>query len=225
MTVVAGVVNFTLRGITRTICEIDDSELKQIPEHGPLILVGNHVNFLDAPVLISHLQPRPVVALAKRETWDNPFIGMLFSTWKSIPIRRGEVDMTAFRECLRVLNEGQMLAIAPEGTRSGTGILQKGQPGIVPLAIKSGAPIYPVAYYGLENFWRNIRSLTRTPFTIRVGKPFRLKYDGPLPSREEREQITAEIMYRIAALLPPDYRGYYADIENASQQYLSFLPD
>jgi len=220
---VAGIVNGTLRGITRTICQVDDAELARIPSHGPLILVGNHVNFLDAPILISHLQPRPIVALAKVETWNNPLFGMLFSTWKSIPIRRGEADITALRESLRVLKEGQMLAIAPEGTRSGNGILQRGQPGVVPLAIKSGAPIYPVAYFGGELFWKNIRSFSRTPFTIRVGRPFHLKYDSPLPTREEREVMITEIMYQIALLLPPAYRGYYSDLSKATDNYLQYL--
>jgi 1-acyl-sn-glycerol-3-phosphate acyltransferase len=219
---VAGIVNFTLRGITRTICEVDDSELSRIPAQGPLILVGNHVNFLDAPILITHLQPRRVVALVKEETWKNPALGLLFSTWKAIPIRRGEVDMGAFRESLQVLKEGQMLAVAPEGTRSGTGVLQKGQTGIVPLAIKSGAPILPVAYFGAEHFWKNARGLNRTPFTIRVGRAFRLKLSDSLPSRQEREEMTAEIMYQIAALLPPAYRGYYADMSKASEKYLVF---
>ncbi len=220
---VAGIVNGTLRGITRTICLVDDSELARIPSHGPLILVGNHVNFLDAPILISHLQPRPIVALAKVETWNNPLFGMLFSTWKSIPIRRGEADMTALRESLRVLKEGQMLAIAPEGTRSGNGILQKGQPGVVPLAIKSGAPIYPVAFFGGELFWKNLRSLSRTPFTIRVGRPFRLKYDSPLPTHEEREIMITEIMYQIALLLPPAYRGIYSDLSKTTETFLEFI--
>jgi 1-acyl-sn-glycerol-3-phosphate acyltransferase len=219
---VAGVVNSTIKGIFRTICHVDDAELVRIPAHGPLILVGNHVNFLDAPILITHLQPRRVIALVKVETWNNPVLGPLFSLWKSIPIRRGEVDMTAFRESLRVLKEGQMLAVAPEGTRSGHGRLQKGQTGIVPLAIKSGAPILPVAYYGGEHFWHNMRGLSRTPFTIRVGRPFTLKAMSTLPSKEERELMTAEIMYQLAALLPPAYRGYYADMDKARQQYLVF---
>ena len=222
---IAGVVNFTLRGISRTICEIDDTELKTIPAEGPLILAGNHVNFLDAPILLSHLQPRKVVPLVKVETWHNPVIGMLFNQWDSIAIHRGEADMGAFREALRVLKEGKILVIAPEGTRSGNGKLLKGQPGIVPLAIKSGAPILPIASFGSEVFWHNIKGFCRTPFTMRVGKPFRLKYDGALPSREEREMMTAEIMYRIAALLPPEYRGYYADLQNATQKYLEFTAD
>ncbi len=219
---VAGIVNFTLRGITRTICEVDDSEMSRIPAQGPLILVGNHVNFLDAPILITHLQPRRVVALVKEETWKNPALGMLFSTWKAIPIRRGEVDMGAFREALQVLKDGKMLAVAPEGTRSGNGVLQKGQTGMVPLAIKSGAPILPVVYYGAELFWKNIRGLSRTPFTIRVGRSFHIRTTSGIPSREEREQITTEIMYQVAALLPPAYRGYYADMSKASEEFLVF---
>jgi 1-acyl-sn-glycerol-3-phosphate acyltransferase len=130
--------------------------------------------------------------------------------------------MGAFREALRVLKEGKILVIAPEGTRSGDGRLQKGQPGIVPLAIRSGAPILPIASFGSEVFWHNIKGFSRTPFTMRVGRPFRLKYDGVLPSRDEREMMTTEIMYQIAALLPAKYRGYYSDMENATQKYLEF---
>lgn len=220
---VAGIVNNTIKGIFRTICQVDDAELARVPAHGPLILVGNHVNFLEAPILITHLQPRPVIALVKDTTWKNPLFGPLFSLWKAIPIRRGEVDMTAFREALRILKAGQILAIAPEGTRSGNGVLQKGQSGIVPLAIKSGAPILPVAYYGGERFWQNMKGFSRTPFTIRVGQPFTLKVTSTLPSKDEREQMTAEIMYQLATLLPPAYRGYYADMENASKKFLKFL--
>ncbi|MEI8132849.1 MAG: lysophospholipid acyltransferase family protein [Leptolinea sp.] len=217
-----GIVNTAIKGIFRTVCQVDDADLARIPTHGPLILVGNHVNFLEAPIMLTHLQPRPVIALVKDTTWNNPLFGPLFSLWNAIPIRRGEVDMNAFREALRVLKEGKILAIAPEGTRSGNGVLQKGQTGMVPLAIKSGAPILPVAYYGGENFWRNMKGFARTPFTIRVGRPFSLRVTSPFPSREEREQIAAEIMFQMALLLPPAYRGYYTDIENASEEFLVF---
>jgi 1-acyl-sn-glycerol-3-phosphate acyltransferase len=217
-----GIVNTAIKGIFRTVCLVDDAELARIPSNGPLILVGNHVNFLEAPILITHLQPRPVIALVKDTTWNNPLFGPLFNHWKAIPIRRGEVDWTAFREALRILKEGKILAVAPEGTRSGNGVLQKGQSGIVPLAIKSGAPIMPVVYYGGERFWKNMRGFSRTPFTIRVGRPFNLKSTSTLPSRVEREQMTAEIMYQMALLLPPAYRGYYADVENATHKYLEF---
>ena len=219
----AGIVNNAIKAIFRSVCQVDDADLARVPMHGPLILVGNHVNFLEAPIMITHLQPRPVIALVKDTTWNNPLFGSLFNLWKAIPIRRGEVNITGFREALRVLKEGKILAIAPEGTRSGNGVLQKGQTGIVPLAIKSGAPIMPVAYYGGENFWKNMKGFTRTPFSIRVGRPFTLRVTSTLPSRAQREQIATEIMYQLAAQLPPAYRGYYADIENATEEFLVFL--
>lgn len=222
MTLAARMVNFTIKGITRTICVMDDAELVRIPQTGPLIVVANHVNFLEAPVMFTHLTPRPIKALVKTETWDNPILGILFRMWNAIPIRRFDMDLDAFHSSMECLQQGNILAICPEGTRSGHGRLLKGQPGIVLLALKSGVPILPVVYYGGEVFWRNIRSLTRTPFTIRVGKAFKLRNCPPAPSKEVREQITAEIMYQMAMLLPEKYRGHYADLTKATSEYLDF---
>jgi hypothetical protein len=67
-----------------------------------------------------------------------------------------------------------------------------------------------------------MKGFTRTPFTIRVGKPFRLKTNSTLPSKEERERMTDEIMFQMAGLLPPEYRGYYSDLANATKDYLDF---
>ncbi len=222
MTLAFRMVNFTIKGITRTICRVDDSEVARIPRRGPLILIGNHVNFLEAPIMVTHLQPRPVKALVKTETWDNPLLGLLFRMWNSIPIRRFDIDLVAYRASMDCLKEGKMLAICPEGTRSGHGRLQKGQPGIVMLALKSGVPMLPVVYYGGEVFWSNIKSFARTPFTIRVGRPFGLKNCPSVPSREQRDQITAEIMYQMAILLPEKYRGHYTDLSKATTEYLDF---
>ena len=76
--------------------------------------------------MFTHLQPRKVTAFAKAETWDNPFMGYLFDLWGAIPIQRGEADTTAFRMALKALQEGKILAITPEGTRSGNGQLAHG---------------------------------------------------------------------------------------------------
>ncbi len=222
MTIAARVLNFTIRGIARTICMVDDGEIHRIPHHGPLILIGNHVNFLEAPVMMTHLTPRPIKTLVKTETWDNPVLGILFRMWNAIPIRRFDMDLDAFRASMDCLKEGNILAICPEGTRSGHGRLLKGQPGIVLLALKSDVPILPVVYYGGEVFWANIKTLTRTPFTIRVGRAFKLKNCPPAPGREVREQITSEIMYQMALILPERYRGHYSDLSKASTEYLDF---
>jgi len=216
-------VNWVLRGIFRTICRIDLPELKKVPLHGPLILVGNHVNFLESPVIIPHLDPREVVGLAKRESWDNPLLSFLFNQWEVIPIDRGTVDRDAFRQSIDVLAMGKMLAVFPEGTRSKDGCLLQGKPGIVALAMRSKAPLLPMAFYGYEDFWPRLKSFRRTDFHIKVGKPFRLDCGGEALSREVRQAATDEIMYKIAELLPERYHGYYKGVENVQYRYIKEL--
>jgi 1-acyl-sn-glycerol-3-phosphate acyltransferase len=215
-------VNTTLRGMTNVICRVDDTQLARVPQHGPLIVVANHINFLDAPVLFSRIHPRRVTGFVKAETWQNPTLGLLFDVWKTIPLERGEADVGAFREGLAALQDGAILAVAPEGTRSGHGRLQHGRPGVVVLALHSGAPILPLVYYGAERFHDNVRRLRRTDFRIVVGQPFYLDARGIKVTQLVRHAMINEMMYQIAALLPPDYRGVYADIDTATEHYLRF---
>ena len=222
MTFTQKIVNALVRRIVRILCRIDDTQMSKIPPHGPLIAVANHINFIEVPVLATSMQPRPFSVISKVQTWDNPFKRYLFDMWGGIPLRMGEADLNAYRQVLDALAEGRIVGIAPEGTRSHHGRLQKGYPGVVLLALRSGAPVMPVAYYGSEHFWRNFKRLRRTDFNIVVGNPFRLDSRGEALSRDVREQMTSEIMYQMAALLPPQNRGLYADLENATSKYLVF---
>ena len=222
MSVAFRTVNYTIKGITQVLCRIESESFQQVPAHGPLILVCNHINFLEVPVMYTHLQPRPVTGFAKAETWQSPILGPLFNLWGAIPLRRGEADTGALRQAIQALAQGKIVAIAPEGTRSGTGILQRGYPGIVSVALHSGAPLLPLVYYGGETFHQNLRRLRRTNFHVRVGQPFRLVIPDRGITRGVRQQITDEIMFQLAALLPPQYRGSYADLESATRQYLHF---
>ncbi len=212
--------NAIIKRLTRILCRVDDAQLQRVPPAGPLILVSNHVNFLDVPVVYTHLRPRPLTGFSKVESWDSPFLGPLFTLWRIIPIRRGEADVEAFRLGLAALAAGQILAIAPEGTRSGHGRLQRGHPGVVTLALHSGAPILPLACYGLERFRENLAHLRRTPFHIAVGQPFTVAAGGVKLTGEVRQQITDEIMYQLAALLPAANRGCYADMGEATTRFL-----
>jgi len=92
------------------------------------------------------------------------------------------------------------------------------------LALQSGAPVLPLVFYGGERFWQNLRRLRRTPFHIVVGNPFCVQTDGAKARRELRQQITDEIMYQLAALLPPAYRGVYAALDAATETHLRFTP-
>ncbi len=224
MTLARNVVNFTFNRITSLLCKINADQLALIPTKGPLIVVANHVNFLEVPVLITRLGARSVTGFAKIETWDNPILGFLFNLWEVIPIRRGEADIGALREGLHALREGKILAIAPEGTRSGNGRLQQGHPGVVLLALHSRAPLLPLAYFGGEKIWENIARLHRTNFDVVVGNPFYLHAEGNKVTQAIRQKMTNEIMWQLAALLPPAYRGHYANLSEATEDYLRFPP-
>jgi 1-acyl-sn-glycerol-3-phosphate acyltransferase len=224
MTFRARLVNGTIRGLTRLLCRVDDAELARVPDRGPLILVANHINFLEVPLVYTHLQPRPVTGFAKAETWDNPAMAALFDLWEAIPLQRGEADHGAMRRALAALKDGKILAVAPEGTRSGDGRLQRGQSGVVMLALVSEAPLLPIAYFGSERLRGNMARLRRTDFHIAVGRPFFLDPQGAKVTREFRQQMVDEVMFQLAALLPPLYRGSYANLAAASEAHLRFPP-
>jgi 1-acyl-sn-glycerol-3-phosphate acyltransferase len=216
------VVRTTIIGISRIICRVDATELSHVPDRGPLIVVVNHINFMDVPVLFSYLYPRRFTGLVKAETWRNPFLGRLFALGGGLPVRRGEGDVKALRLMLDALEEHRMVGMAPEGHRSGHGRLQRAKTGVVFLALRSGAPILPIVYFGLERFYHNVRRLRRTAFNIRVGKPFHLDDGGRQVDAEVRQQMVDEIMYQMAAMLPPQNRGYYSDLDRATETYLQF---
>jgi len=204
-------------------CSIDAPNLDKIPRKGPLIVYSNHTGQIEVPLLYSHLQPRLVTGIAKVETWNGWFLRWVFNLWGAIPIRRGEVDIEAMRKSLEALENEYILAIAPEGTRNKTGKLIRAHPGVITLALRSGAPLLPVAHWGGENFLANLKRLKRTDFHIRVGEPFKLNPGADRVSRDVRQQMVDEMMYRLAALMPDDYRGAYADLETATEKYLSNL--
>jgi 1-acyl-sn-glycerol-3-phosphate acyltransferase len=112
--------------------------------------------------------------------------------------------------------------MAPEGTRNKTGRLLRAHPGIVTLAIHSGAPLIPLAHWGGENFKSNLKKLKRTDFHTRVGNSFVIRTNGKKIDKNSRQVIVDEMMYQLATLLPEDYRGEYTDLTNASTNYLLY---
>ena len=221
-TIVYRVVTSSIKILAHILCRIDDTQLVRVPERGPLIFAVNHVNFLEGPILYTHLQPRQMTGFVKAENLGHPFFGtLLFTLWNGIPLHRGEGDTTAFRQALHALKEGQLLAVAPEGARSGHGRLQQGHPGIAFLALRSGVPVLPIVFHGGEAFWDNFPR-RHTDFYIVVGQSFHLDAGGVRVTGQMRQQMTDEIMYQMAALLPPIYRGVYSDMSAATDIYLRF---
>ncbi|THB62979.1 MAG: 1-acyl-sn-glycerol-3-phosphate acyltransferase [Spirochaetaceae bacterium] len=204
------------------LCRIEASEISRLPATGPYIVITNHVNFLEVPVFYIATRPRKLNALAKEETWRNPFLAILANSWGAIPVKRGTADFTAMKAADKVLREGGILVIAPEGTRSGDGILAEGHPGSAFIAQRNQVPVYPVAHLGGEHFYSRLKRLRRTPMQIKVGEPFLI----PKPDRKVRipiEDISAQMMARLARLLPESQRGIYAQAAEADTPLLTSL--
>lgn len=197
---------------TSILCRIDAPDLHKVPMHGPVIVYSNHTGQIEVAVLFGQLQPRRITGWAKIEAWDNTFLNWLFNIWGLIPVRRGEADTSALRKALAALKEGYIFGIAPEGTRNITGRLKRALPGAVMLAVHAGVPLLPLAHWGGENFLKNLARFKRTNFHIRVGDPICLKVEGVRMTREVRQQIVDEMMYRLAELLPATYRGEYEKV-------------
>ena len=189
---------------------------ENLPAHGPYLLAFNHLSMVDAPLLLIHV-PRQMVGMMTDKYAESPFIGWLANLLGALWVTRGEADLDAIKASLGHLRAGGILAISPEGTRSRTGQLLKGKTGTAFLATRTNVPIVPVGLAGTEKVYENLRRLRRTPVQFNVGEPFTL----PLHSRakgEKLEEYTDLIMRRLAALLPPDYRGEYANLAKLSER-------
>jgi 1-acyl-sn-glycerol-3-phosphate acyltransferase len=202
-------INLIVRLSTRL--EAEGREL--LPESGAYAIASNHLGRLDAIFVYYFLARSDIIMLVAEKYRKIPIIPWLVKQLDAIWVDRFNADIGALRESLRRLKKGWVLVLAPEGTRSKTGALIEGRPGVSYLAAKAGVPIYPVAITGTEdkNVLAHLRRLRRPRVFIRVGQPF----DLPPLKGQDREAVlqanTDEIMCRIAALLPPGYRGVYAD--------------
>jgi 1-acyl-sn-glycerol-3-phosphate acyltransferase len=176
----------------------------RIPPRGAYIVVANHTDWKDPPAI--ELTFRVAIRfMAKIEAFQTFFLGGLMRGIGCFPVRRGEADRRAIVTCLQVLRAGNPLGFFPEGTRSRDRVLHRAHPGIAFLAQKSGAPILPVGVIGTPD-----AKLLRSQIRVNVGELFELNALALKPDATEQEVADA-IMRKVAALLPPEMRGYYAD--------------
>jgi 1-acyl-sn-glycerol-3-phosphate acyltransferase len=182
--------------------------MENLPEKGPALVVINHLGDADS-VLLGATLPKMIEAMGKIELNDHWFVGPIFRAYGIIWVHRGRPDRKALRAALDGLAEGRTVLIAPEGRESLIGGLEEGSEGAAFLALKSGAPIVPIAMTGTENsiIFPNLKRLKRSQVSITVGKPFFLK------EQTDRQATlhdgTQQIMETLASLLPESYRGKY----------------
>ena len=192
---------------------------EHVPLEGPLIVASNHLNNADPPMVALAI-PRYPTYMAKQEMINWPILGPAFRIFGAFPVRRGEADRSALRMATEVVQSGAMLVMFPEGTRSRTGGLGRGHPGTGLIALRTGAPVLPVAVTGSEGItwpWIFLKPMSVKHVRVVIGEPFRLPPVERITS-EAAAEATATIMRRIAALLPPQYRGVYAETEPEAQR-------
>lgn len=194
--------------------------MDQIPRAGPVILAANHASNLDPVVVGSWLIPRlgrRLQWLGKKELFDWPVLGWIAAHGGVHPVDRSTADVEAFRLASRILTEGHILFVFPEGTRSPDGALQEAHDGVAALALRCGAPIVPVGIAGSHRVWPRGQRLPRPGgrVTVTVGPPFLLADHLPpdVDRRAAKGLATTLLMRRIAELLPPDQQGVYRSKE------------
>jgi 1-acyl-sn-glycerol-3-phosphate acyltransferase len=195
--------------------------LENVPTSGPAVLLMNHIGFVD-PIVLVHVTPRYIVPLAKIEVYNYPVIGIFPRLWGVIPVRREEVDRRAIQAALEVLKAGEIVLVAPEGTRNPE--LQRGKEGFAYLASRSGAPILPVAVEGTRDFpaLRFTSAWRKAGVSVRFGRPFSYLPEYKKAGREQLRHMADEAMYILAAMLPENRRGVYADLARASQDTIEW---
>jgi len=196
--------------------------IENVPASGPAILMINHIAFID-PIVVMHVLPRNIVPLAKVEVYDYPLVGIFPKMWGVIPVRREEFDRRAVQRVLEVLQAGEIVLVAPEGTRSPS--LTQGKVGVAYLAARSGAPVVPVAVDGTIGFpaLRFSHAWRQPGAVIKFGHPFRARPGISYRDRETLHRMTDEAMYYLAALLPETRRGVYADLSRATRDTIDLL--
>ena len=175
---------------------------EDVPSTEGLILAANHVSYVDPLFIGAALIERQLHFIAKEELLRIPILGALIRRLHTVPVRRGQVDYTAIRQSLRLLEEGEILAIFPEGTRGDGMVLKEAEEGIGFLAARSGRPVVPVYLHGTDSVLPRGKRIPRVhPVTIYFGHPLRL--GGGVSAGEGREsyrRLSEEVMKGIGEL-------------------------
>ncbi len=197
--------------------------LENVPLSGPAILAGNHNSFLDN-FMIPLVVPRRVTFLAKSDYFTGRGLkgrlqALFFRSAGQIPIDRsgGAASEAALRTGLRVLRDGGLLALYPEGTRSPDGRLYRGKTGIARLALETGVPVIPVAMINTDWVQPTGKLIPRLGLVgIRIGCPLDFRrYAGMEDDRFVLRSITDEIMYELMLLSGQEYVDTYAATANS----------
>jgi len=205
--ILVSVINF----LFRLLVDIEVKGLENIPHSGGVIFAPNHFSLLDSALILILTKRQDLTGMVADKYKKKFWISFLVNTVNGIWLNRESSDFQALRKAIEYLKAGGALGIAPEGTRSKVGYLIPAKTGVAYIAEKAKVPVLPIAIYGTGSVFSQIFRLRRPKAHIQFGKLL----EFPPVDRKERsaalERNTEEIMCQIAAMLPPAYRGHYAD--------------
>jgi 1-acyl-sn-glycerol-3-phosphate acyltransferase len=204
---------FIIRLLLNLIARIRVNGADKVPATGGMILASNHIGILDI-VMVYYAIDRTDLFIPVAEKWGKiGWINWLGRQLNFLFVDRFNPDLKAIRKMIALMEDGKCLVIAPEGTRSRTGALIEGKPGVTYLAARSGFPVFPVAITGTEDkvVLGNLKRFRKSDITLTAGDPFVIPPLTPKDRDAALQKYTDEIMCRMAALLPERYRGVYAD--------------
>lgn len=200
----------SIRFLLKKLAHVEVNGLGKVPPKGGCIIAVNHMSRIDSALVFAWVKRDDLTALVADKYLKVFWIRWLVERVQGIWLHREDSDIRAMRAARDYLQSGGALGIAPEGTRSSTGMLNIAKSGVAYLADKTNVPVVPVAVYGSEDAMYKIRHFQRPHIVLQFGEPLYL----PSVQRQDRsDQLarnTDEIMCAIAAMLPASYHGAYA---------------
>jgi 1-acyl-sn-glycerol-3-phosphate acyltransferase len=207
-------IRWLLRGGIRTafstFSEMHVEGRENLPKQGPALMVANHFSFLD-PVALIGITEEPLEFFGGLRNPGAPSWSKIFPRlWGVLRVRRGGSSRDALIAGQQVLNQRGILSIFPEGGNWAT-VLRPPRPGAALVAAKANSPIIPIGFDGLLGMFP-LNARKRAKVNVRIGKsigPFKLNPREDI--RQQLDEIGHAIMRAIAALIPPERRGFYSD--------------
>ncbi len=184
----------------RSFSEMEVSGMDNLPASGPVVLAANHLTSFDM-FPMQFAIPRLIFFMGKEELFRNVLMDAVLRRLGSFPVKRGGRDEWALKHAMKVLEQGKVLGIFPEGTRSRGRGLQPAKTGAARLAIAAHCPVVLMAIDGTQRLFKYLPRRTRV--TITIKKPIRAK-EGVSPL-----VFTDQLMFTLAEMLPANLRGVY----------------
>jgi 1-acyl-sn-glycerol-3-phosphate acyltransferase len=203
---------------------LDITGREHIPDCGPAIIMMNHISMIDPVLCMGAIQNRFVIPMTKIENLRNPVIGPMVRWWDAYSVDRDAVDRKALVNSIELVKSGQLILIAPEGTRQKNGLTHP-KDGLAYIATKANAVIIPTGIAGAQHWAEQFRRAQRPAIRLHFGRPFRFRTEGRarIP-REELARMSQEAMYQLALAVPDDaLRGVYRDVSLATTDTLEFV--